>query len=182
MILKLVRVAALGIWFVAPALAQESPYVGLETRDIKALSQQQIDGYLSGQGMGLALPGELNGYPGPKHVLELADELQLTESQRAEVIQSFESMQKKAISLGKRVVAAETSLDRLFGDGNADSQRLREITSEIGLLQGQLRAAHLQAHLETRALLSADQVQKYVQLRGYDGSGHSHTGHHGHRH
>ena len=35
--------------------------------------------------MGLALAGELNGYPGPKHVLELAAELDLSEDQRRAV-------------------------------------------------------------------------------------------------
>ena len=33
--------------------------------------------------MGLALAAELNGYPGPSHVLELADKLELSAEQRA---------------------------------------------------------------------------------------------------
>ena len=34
----------------------------------------------AGRGMGLALAAELNGYPGPAHVLELADKLDLARS------------------------------------------------------------------------------------------------------
>ena len=49
-----------------------SPYVGLEAREIKALSEEQRQELLDGHGMGLALAAELNHYPGPKHVLELA--------------------------------------------------------------------------------------------------------------
>jgi len=56
--------------------AQEdhSPYAGQEKRSIKALSQAQIENFLSGAGMGFAKAAELNHYPGPKHVLELADQ------------------------------------------------------------------------------------------------------------
>jgi hypothetical protein len=58
--------------------AQTSPYAGEQARDIKALSDQDIKELQSGHGKGLAKAAELNGYPGPAHVLELADELKLT--------------------------------------------------------------------------------------------------------
>jgi hypothetical protein len=45
----------------------QSPYVGQEYREIKALSTQEISDYISGRGMGLAKAAELNGYPGPAH-------------------------------------------------------------------------------------------------------------------
>ena len=62
------------VWLVAVGglQAQHSPYTGLEERDIKALSAEQVAGYLAGDGMGFALPAELNHYPGPKHVLDLS--------------------------------------------------------------------------------------------------------------
>ena len=62
-----------------------SPYSGLETRAIKALSDSQIADLKAGRGMGLALAAELNGYPGPMHVLELADELVLSVEQRTQM-------------------------------------------------------------------------------------------------
>jgi len=34
-----------------------------ETREIKALSTEEVDGYLKGEGMGLAKAAELNGFP-----------------------------------------------------------------------------------------------------------------------
>jgi hypothetical protein len=40
---------------------------------------------LKGEGMGMAKAAELNGYPGPTHVLTLAKELALTESQLQQV-------------------------------------------------------------------------------------------------
>lgn len=169
------------IWL-TPVTAEESSYSGLESREIKALSEQQIASYLAGKGMGLALPGELNGYPGPKHVIELADQLELTPTQREEVGRIFEAMQSQAISVGKQIVEAESSFDTLFASGKVEPESLKAATSEIGLLQGQLRATHLQAHLETKELLSTHQVHKYVQLRGYAGEGHSRMEHHDQRH
>src|SRR6266513_6395086 len=60
-----------------------SPYAGQQQRTIKALSVQEIGDLLEGRGMGLAKAGELNSYPGPLHVLQLADQLGLSDAQRA---------------------------------------------------------------------------------------------------
>jgi hypothetical protein len=165
-----------------PLSAQEGPYGGLESRGIKALSEEQIAGYLGGKGMGLALSGELNGYPGPKHVLELAGNLELSSPQRAAVERVFEGMQSQAIALGKSIVAAESALDTSFANGSISPELLEKTVEEIGLLHGQLRTVHLLAHLETKALLTDSQVQKYVELRGYGDSEPSTMKHHGHGH
>src|SRR3974377_1723295 len=75
----------------AAAAAQENhpgtdaaPSAGMEQRAVKALSGQQVEDLRAGRGMGLALAAELNGYPGPAHVLELADKLELTSDQRSD--------------------------------------------------------------------------------------------------
>src|SRR3569833_2109445 len=97
------RIMLTGVLLLAPvtALAQ-TPYVGMQTRTIKALSEQQIADLNAGRGMGLALAAELNGYPGPSHVLELADRLQLSAEQRAGVQHLFDSMRAEAVPLGTR--------------------------------------------------------------------------------
>src|SRR5436853_5112468 len=100
----------------APASAQEQPYAGYEQRPIKALSAQQIADLKAGRGMGLALAAELNGYPGPSHVLELADALELSDRQRADTMALFAAMKAEAIPIGERIIADETALDRLFAD------------------------------------------------------------------
>ena len=71
----------------------QSPYVGQQFREIKALSPQEISDYLSGKGMGLAKAAELNGYPGPAHVLELATQLHLTADQKVKTEALFKRMQ-----------------------------------------------------------------------------------------
>jgi len=39
--------------------------------------------------------------------------------------------------------------------------------AEIATLQGKLRLVHLQAHLETKQVMTQKQVKKYDELRGY---------------
>jgi len=46
------------------------------------LSPEEVKQYLSGAGRGYAKAAELNHFPGPMHVLELADKLQLSAEQR----------------------------------------------------------------------------------------------------
>ena len=75
--MKLWIAALLGL-MAASALAQQhkhdhGPYAGMQQRALKALSEDQIADLRAGKGMGLALAAELNGYPGPIHVLELCD-------------------------------------------------------------------------------------------------------------
>jgi hypothetical protein len=161
-------VAALAM-FAAPAFAQ-SPYAGLDTRPIKALSEQQVADLKAGRGMGLALPAELNGYPGPMHVLELSDRLGLSADQKSRVQQLFESMKAEAIPLGHKLVDQEAALDQQFASRAVTADSLKAATAQIGATQAELRNTHLKYHLETVQLLSAEQIERYAALRGY-GSG-----------
>jgi hypothetical protein len=154
-------------------------YAGQQTRDIKALSSEEVADLLAGRGMGLAKPAELNHYPGPAHVLELKDALGLAPDQVRAVEDSFRRMSDAARPLGAELVAHERALDQAFASGGVTPDALRAETAAIGALQGRLRAIHLAAHLETRAVLTPEQVARYDTLRGYgDGSLPQH--HHGH--
>jgi Spy/CpxP family protein refolding chaperone len=149
----------------APGVA--TPYSGIVSREIKALSPEEIDQLIGGEGMGLALAAELNHYPGPKHVLEFALNLELTEDQEKEVAAVAAAMSRDAMRLGKQVVDQERDLDRLFASGRIDQAELQRLTGSIARSQGGLRAAHLGSHLKMKALLSAHQVDLYDELRGY---------------
>jgi Spy/CpxP family protein refolding chaperone len=154
------------------ASAQETKhgaYAGEERREIKSLSAEEIDALLNGQGMGLAKAAELNHYPGPRHVLELAAELRLTPEQRTRAQASFERMRGEGVRLGRRIVERERELDAMFAKGEIDASRLQAATAGIARLQGDLRAAHLAAHLDMRRILSPQQIAKYDELRGYTG-------------
>jgi LTXXQ motif family protein len=158
----------------APAGAQSQPagpYAGLQTRAIKALSDQEIADLTAGRGIGSALPAELNGYPGPTHVLEHADQLGLTEQQRAEVQRLFDSMKSEAIPLGQKLIAAERELDRDFAQRTITPERLKVATAAIAEIRGELRNTHLKYHLSTAALLAPEQIRRYAELRGYGTTG-----------
>lgn len=151
----------------APAAGQQSPYVTESARDIKALSAAEIDELRAGAGMGLALAAELNGLPGPRHVLELADSLELDAGQRQRVATVFDRMQARARTVGAVIIGQERELDRAFAAHAITDAEVVERTGRIALLQGELRATHLLAHLETTALLRPEQVRRYGELRGY---------------
>ncbi len=151
----------------ALASAAQSPYSGQEQRDIKSLSKAEIDGYLAGSGMGYAKAAELNHYPGPKHVLELATDLDLSEKQIAKTEQIFQAMQQRATELGRQMVDKEDKLDKLFAIGTITSPQLKDRLAEIGALQAEIRFVHLDAHLALRTVLSENQALQYDQLRGY---------------
>jgi len=153
----------------------QSPYVGQESREIKALLPQEISDYLSGKGMGLAKAAELNGYPGPAHVLELAVQLDLTPEQKTKTEVLFKKMQARAIPLGRELVEEERALDRLFALRAINSESLEQALARIGRLQGQVRQVHLDAHVEQTALLTPAQVEKYNRLRGYGMTGDQET-------
>ena len=144
-----------------------SPYTGLEHRAIKALSDQQISDLQAGRGMGLALAAELNGYPGPLHVLELADQIELSDEQRQRVRQLYDAMKAEAVPVGETLIAQESALDRAFAEGSISTATLASLTAQIGETQGRLRAIHLKYHLTTANLLSAHQRHRYAELRGY---------------
>jgi len=157
---------------------EESPYAAMTDRETKALSPQQVEQYLEGGGMGLALAGELNGYPGPKHVLELAQELGISLNQLRNTQRVFERMQTEAQRLGREIVEREMLLDALFADDRIDAPALVQLTEDIGRLNGRLRGVHLSAHLEMKEVLSLHQRERYQALRGYD-EPQEHAGHGG---
>jgi len=151
----------------AIAAVEESPYAGHEQREIKSLSKSEIDGYLAGGGMGFAKAAELNHYPGPKHVLELATELELNEQQLARTEQIYQSMQQQAVELGQQLVDKEGQLDQLFASSTITSNQLKDRLADIAALQAKIRFVHLVTHLEQRTVLSDNQVRQYDRLRGY---------------
>jgi Spy/CpxP family protein refolding chaperone len=165
---------------ITPLAAQApSPYAGAMQHEIKSLSPAEIADLRAGRGMGLAKPAELNGYPGPMHVLELAAQLDLNADQRAKTAAIVARMRTNAVALGEQIITAERDLDRAFANATIDSESLQTQTETIARLHGAMRAVHLTAHLDQCALLTPMQVQRYMMLRGYTGAA---PGPHNHPH
>ena len=168
---------ALALFASGAAAQHHSPYAQVKDRTIKALSDQQIADLKAGRGMGLALPAELNGYPGPIHVLELAEEMGLSAEQRQRTKDLFNSMKGEAVPLGDKLIEGEAKLERLFATREITPAALTRATQDIARLQAALRETHLKYHLSMVDLLTPAQVTRYRELRGYQptaGSGHQH--------
>ena len=181
--MRLIRLNLLALSCALASLAQATspaPYAGQQTREIKALSGAEQADLLAGKGMGLAKAAELNGYPGPAHVLELAGDLALSAEQRARTQAVWQAMDARARALGQQVVDAERELDALFASKQVTRERLGEQLDRIGALQAQLRAVHLEAHLEQARILTPEQTTRYAARRGYTGAGGHGGGHGGH--
>lgn len=176
----LVVVAMLGP---SAGLAQSSqPYAGFKDRSVKSLSDQQTADLKAGRGMGLALAAELNGYPGPMHVLEHADALALSWEQRTRTQEVLAQMKAEAVPIGERLIRQEAELDRLFASREINPAILRSKTEQIGTTQAQLREAHLKHHLAMIDILSEVQISRYQALRGYTSAGGSGGMHHPQKH
>ena len=111
-----------------------------------------------------------SNYPGPHHVLDLKRELGVSPEQAQHIEVVFEQMQVEAKRLGQEIVQRETQLSADFARGTISEAVIQARTGDLALLYGQLRAAHLRAHLQITPLLSPEQIAKYNTLRGYTSS------------
>lgn len=157
--------------------ADPSHYAGEESRAVKSLSEQEIASLRRGDGMGFAKLAELNHYPGPKHVLDISDELGLSSTQFAETESLYEEMRSNAVSIGEELIVAESRLDKDFANSSITPQTLEVALLEIGILRARLRYVHLEAHLRQVELLDTDQIAQYDSVRGYQGARQDHRHH-----
>ncbi|MDQ3025133.1 MAG: hypothetical protein M3R58_01310 [Pseudomonadota bacterium] len=177
MSLKIAALAAV-LATAGAAQAQHQHYAGQDSREIRALSADEVKQYLSGAGAGFAKAAELNHYPGPMHALELADQIGLTAEQRAATRQLMDAHKAEARAIGVSVVDAERALQALFLRGSLTEGELGAAVLKAATLQGEYRLSHLETHRRLRAVLSDPQVARYDELRGYAsgslGAGHRH--------
>ncbi len=167
---KLLLAIAIGIPLSAPAQhnhAAQAPFAGMQNRAIKSLSEDDIKELRRGGGWGLALAAELNGMPGPAHLLELKDQIPLTADQVSKTQALFDDMRKAAIPAGEQLVAAEAALEAAFARGGVDDAALRRLLAQAESARAQLRFIHLSQHLKTVQYLKPEQIKRYDILRGY---------------
>ena len=167
--LLIVPVLALGISLQTDASPLPgSKYAGQENRTIKSLSPDDISELRKGAGWGLAKAAELNGVPGPAHLLELKDEISLSAEQVAAIEAIYADMRAKAIEHGERLIEQERELEAYFQNRSIDDETLRTSLAAIAETRRELRYTHLATHLKTPKLLSEEQIAKYNKLRDYE--------------
>ena len=116
-----------------------SKYAGQENWIIKSLSPDDITELRSGSGWGLAKAAELNGVPGPAHLLEMKDKIPLTDDQVTIIDEIYKQMKKQAIQQGKRLIALEQDLELLFRSGTITKGALRSSLNKIAIARMELR-------------------------------------------
>ncbi|NNE98316.1 MAG: hypothetical protein HKN25_04765 [Pyrinomonadaceae bacterium] len=147
---------------------QRSEYAGQEKREIKSLSNSDLEELRAGKGWGLAKAAELNGYPGPVHLIEMKDKLGLSRQQLLKIEELYSGMKKEAVPLGLKLIELEKNLDSGFANKTINKERLDELLKEIGQVTADLRSAHLSVHLKTPDILSQKQISTYNRLSGYN--------------
>ncbi|WP_419905837.1 Spy/CpxP family protein refolding chaperone [Kiloniella sp.] len=159
--------------FTTPTFAQSinhehiSKYLGEEQRGIKSLSAEDINELQAGRGWGLAKAAELNGIPGPSHVLKMKEELHLTPQQVTKIQELFDQMKATAVVQGEKLIVLEQELGQSFKNKTIDQIKLRLLLEQIQDARTNLRFTHLSTHLHTHKILTTDQTKKYNHLRGY---------------
>src|SRR3978361_2449130 len=113
---QFVKVSFAAVLVALGSAVAQTPYAGLQTRSIKALSDQEIADLRAGRGMGLALAAEPNGYPGPSHVIELAEQLGLSAEQRGKIQEMVSAMKSETTAIGSRLIEEERDLERQFAN------------------------------------------------------------------
>ena len=163
------QMATSGAW---PLQAQTltptpGPYAGQQESSIRGLTEAEIASFREARGMGLARPADINGYPGPIHVLELSDALSLSTDQRDAVRALYGEMREEAVPLGEEFLTQYGALEGAFRDRTVTAATLDRQTAELGRIEGRLRSTHLKYHLLTTDLLTKEQIAEYGRLRGY---------------
>ena len=166
-------------WF-ATSVIPPSPYVAQVTSPVRGLSAQEVADLRAGRGMGYARMAELNSYPGPRHLLDLQKELQLSAEQIDAIHAIFMEMEQQAQSLGQQIITGEDQLGVAFATNTLDETTLQRQVMQLADLYGQLRMTHLQAHLAVTPLLTSAQITAYNELRGYTSDGEQSPMHHTH--
>ena len=149
------------------ASSHHSKYAGQQSRAIKSLSAEDIAELRRGGGWGLAKAAELNGVPGPIHLLEMKDEIGLDEAQRSAIGAIYRRMKSRAIHYGERLIDLERRLESGFRDRTITDALLRASLNAIADTKKELRYVHLAAHIETLKILAEKQIRTYNALRGY---------------
>ena len=147
-----------------------SDYSGQENRTIKSLSADDIAELKRGDGWGQAKAAELNGVPGPQHLLQMKNEIGLNEMQYSAINEVYQQMKSQAVLQGERLIALEQHLGSGFRDRTITDAMLRNTLNAIAETKSELRYVHLAAHLRMLEVLSEEQIRTYNELRGYSRS------------
>lgn len=159
------RIGLAAAWLLLAATVPAQPPPAEPPATHHQCLEQERQAIARGEGFGMALPADRNGFPGPTHILELRQELELSQTQERQVQQLFDRMHEQAVAAGQKLLEKEAELERAFASGSPDAQGVKRLLQESVALRADLRWVHLSAHREAYSLLSAEQRARYHALR-----------------
>jgi Spy/CpxP family protein refolding chaperone len=118
-----------------------------------------------GRGFGMAFAADRHGYPGPMHVLELREQLQLSVEQTRQIEALMQAMFAESRPRSARLLEAEGRLSALFAGGRAEEAAVRAAVADVEQARREVRLVHLLTHLRTRDLLTGEQRRLYHEAR-----------------
>ena len=138
-----------------------SIYSGQENRTIKSLSADDIVELRRRHGWGQAKAAELKGVSGPKHLLQMKNEIGLDETPYSAIDEVYQQLKSQAELQGERLIALEHHLGSGFRNRTITDAMLRTILNAFAETKSELRCVHLTAHLRMPEVLSEEQVRTY---------------------
>lgn len=148
-----------------PGAAQQGQQAGHHGRDHGGKQAREFRNLQQGRGMGMGRAAETNGYPGPMHVLQHAEALELSDGQIERTRELMTRVKSRAPELGKQIVDAEERLEAMFAEDSVNAAKMDALLLQIAELRAHLRSLHLTAHLDQAAVLTEAQLEKYKTLR-----------------
>ena len=119
-----------------------------------------------GEGGGMVSYAGINGYPGPRRILEMESKLYLSEEQQKDIQALCDGVQESAREKGDAIIKKEEQLESMFRSGKANESDVKKLSGEIAQLRGELRALHMIAHIEARKILTKEQLAVCNPERG----------------
>jgi Spy/CpxP family protein refolding chaperone len=130
-----------------------------------SITLQETEALLSGESISETRPAETFGYPDPRQVATMGEQLDLSDEQKNMVQNILQIRRNQALYFGNKIVAEELLLDDLFRKGEVNFANLGNRLESIGGWRWRLRLIHLEAYLKTKIVLSPEQLKKYQTLR-----------------
>jgi Spy/CpxP family protein refolding chaperone len=117
-----------------------------------------------GGGCGMGVMGQMQR-PGVQHLLMLADELELTDQQRADLKAKLEPFQNEKIDLEAGLKKARLHMHSLMTDDSPNDAKVLASIDQVAKLEGDLKKLRYRHHSEVFAMLTDTQKDKLMEFR-----------------
>jgi len=101
----------------------------------------------------------------PKNVLEQWEGLNLTAEQLGKIKGIYDKLAQESDKIYRAINEKETELNELLKGTQAEEKKLRALVMEIAALFGEMRFTQIRANIETAAVLTPGQLERYKELQ-----------------